>query len=66
MKQPCVYILANKPRGTFYIGITSDLTTRVWQHKNEFVKAFSKHYQLHILVYFEMHETILEAITREK
>ena len=66
MKEPCVYMLANKPRGTLYIGVTSNLIARVWQHKNEFVEGFSKQYQLHILVYYEMHQTMLEAITREK
>ena len=65
MKEPCVYMLANKPRGTLYIGVTSNLIARVWQHKNEFVEGFSKQYQLHILVYYEMHQTMLEAITRE-
>ena len=59
-------MLANKPRGTLYICVTSNLIARVWQHKNEFVEGFSKQYQLHILVYYEMHQTMLEAITREK
>ena len=49
-----------------YIGVTSDVISRIWQHKNEFVEGFSKQYQLHILVYFKMHATMLEAITREK
>jgi putative endonuclease len=66
MKQPCVYMLANKPRGTLYIGVTSDLIARIWQHKNEVVQGFSQKYALHYLVYYEMHETMLEAITREK
>ena len=66
MKQPCVYKLANKPRCTLYIGVTSNLIARVWQHKNEFVEGFSNQYQLNILVYYEIHETMLEAITREK
>ena len=66
MKQACVYIIANKPRGTLYIGVTSDLIARVWQHKNEFVEGFSKQYQLHRLVYYEMHENMVAAITREK
>jgi putative endonuclease len=66
MKQPCVYILANKPRGTLYIGVTSDLIARTWQHKNDLVDGFSEQYQVHLLVYYEMHATMLEAITREK
>ena len=66
MKQPCVYILANKARGTLYIGVTSDLIARIWQHKNEVVQGFSQKYALHYLVYYEMHETMLGAIAREK
>ena len=66
MKQPCIYILANKPRGTLYIGVTSDLKARIWQHKNEVVQGFSQKYALHYLVFYEMHETMLEAIQREK
>lgn len=66
MKQPCVYILSNKSRGTLYIGVTSDLIGRIWQHKNDLVEGFSKKYQLHLLVYFEPVETMLAAITREK
>ena len=66
MKQPCVYILANKPRGTLYIGVTSNLVARIWQHKNELVEGFSEKYELHLLVYYELHETMLEAIKREK
>ena len=66
MKQPCVYILANKPRDTLYIGVTSDLTARIWQHKNDLEEGFSEKYEVHLLVYYEIHETMLEAITREK
>ena len=66
MKQPCVYILANKPRGTLYIGVTSDLVARIWQHKNDLVEGFSEKYEVHLLVYYELHETMLEAIKREK
>lgn len=66
MKQPCVYILANKPRGTLYIGVTSGLITRIWQHKNDLVEGFSEKYEVHLLVYYEMHETMLDAIQREK
>ena len=66
MKQPCVYILSNHVRGTLYIGVTSDLMSRVWQHKHDLVDGFSKQYQLHLLVYFEVAETMLAAIAREK
>ena len=66
MKQACIYILANKSRGTLYIGVTSDLTARIWQHKNDLVAGFTEKYQVHMLVYYEMHETMLDAIQREK
>jgi putative endonuclease len=59
-------MLANKPRGTLYIGVTSNLIERIWQHKNDLAKGFSEQYQVHLLVYYEMHESMLEAITREK
>ena len=66
MKQPCVYILATTARGTLYIGVTSDLIARVWQHRNDLAEGFTSEYQVHALVYYEMHETMLEAIQREK
>ena len=50
MKAPCVYILANKPNGTLYIGVTSNLVQRVWQHKNDLVEGFTKRYGVHRLV----------------
>jgi putative endonuclease len=64
--QPCVYILASKKNGTLYIGVTSDLIKRVWEHKNEFVESFTKRYGVHTLVWYEAHETMESAITREK
>ena len=66
MKTPCIYILTNKPKGTLYIGVTSNLPTRIYQHKNGFVDSFSKKYNLHMLVYYELHENMYSAITREK
>ncbi|PIP30600.1 endonuclease [bacterium (Candidatus Howlettbacteria) CG23_combo_of_CG06-09_8_20_14_all_37_9] len=66
MKKGCVYILANKRNGTLYTGVTSDLIGRVYQHKNDLVEGFSKKYQTHMLVYFEEHEDIKDAILREK
>ncbi len=65
-KQPCVYILASKRNGTLYIGVTSSLVQRIWQHKNNEVEGFTKKYQVHRLVYYELHETMESAITREK
>ena len=65
-KQPCVYILASKKVGTLYIGITSDLIKRVWEHKNQITGGFSKKYGVHDLVWFEIHGTMESAIAREK
>jgi putative endonuclease len=65
-KQPAVYILASKKNGTFYIGVTSDLVKRVWEHKNDLVADFSKRYRVHYLVWYEIHDTMESAITREK
>ena len=66
MKQPCVYILANKRNGTLYVGVTSDLMRRIWEHKNGLIEGFTRRYGVHILVYAERHETMLAAIQREK
>lgn len=66
MKQPSVYILASKRNGTLYIGVTSDLVKRIWEHKNELVEGFTQKYHVHQLVYFEQHQDMLSAITREK
>jgi putative endonuclease len=65
-RQPCVYILASKRSGTLYVGVTSDLIKRVWEHKEDLVPGFTKRYQVHELVWFEVHETMDAAITREK
>ena len=66
MKQPCVYILASRRNGTLYVGVTSNLPGRVWQHRNEVVDVFSKRYGVHTLVWYEPHETMESAILREK
>ena len=66
MKSPCVYILASRRNGTLYIGVTSDLEKRVWQHKNNLVEGFTKRYGVHLLVWYEPHETMESAIQREK
>lgn len=65
-RDPCVYILASRARGTLYIGVTSDLVKRIWQHKQDVVEGFTQRYQVHLLVWFEQHETMLSAIAREK
>ena len=64
--QPCVYILASERNGTLYIGVTSDLVKRIWEHKSDFVDGFTKQYQVHTLVWYEMHGSMESAITREK
>ncbi|MBU0689916.1 MAG: GIY-YIG nuclease family protein [Gammaproteobacteria bacterium] len=66
MKQPAVYLMASQKNGTLYLGVTSDLIKRVWQHKNHFVAGFSDRYDVDSLVWFEQHGTMLAAITREK
>ncbi len=65
-KQPAVYILASKRNGTLYIGVTSDIVKRVWQHKNNMVEGFTKRYGVHQLVWYEVHEDMESAIEREK
>ncbi len=65
-RQPAVYILASRQNGTLYIGVTSNLEKRVWEHKNNLVKGFTERYAVHRLVYFEFHEDMLSAIRREK
>ncbi len=66
MKQPCVYILASRRNGTLYVGVTSNLIQRIWQHKNNLAEGFTKKYGVHTLVWFEPHETMESAIGREK
>ena len=66
MKNYYVYILSNKRNGTLYVGVTSDLVKRIYEHKNDLSEGFSKKYQTHTLVYYERHQSIEEAILREK
>ena len=66
MKQPAVYILASKRNGTLYVGVTSDLGQRVWEHKSDIIEGFTKRYGVHRLVWYELHETMQSAIEREK
>ena len=58
--------MANKRNGTLYTGVTGNLIKRVWEHKNNLVEGFTKRYSVHQLVYFEQHEDMVSAITREK
>jgi putative endonuclease len=61
-----VYILASKRNGTLYIGVTSELIKRVYEHKNNLVEGFTQKYKVHNLVYYETTDDINSAITREK
>jgi putative endonuclease len=66
MKQPCVYIMANKRNGTLYTGVTSNLLQRAYQHRTGLVEGFTKKYGCKMLVWFEAHDTMEQAIIREK
>jgi putative endonuclease len=66
MKQFYVYILASRERGTLYIGLTSDLIKRVYEHKNDLADGFTKKHSVKMLVYYEMHDNFESAVTREK
>ena len=65
-KQFYVYILCSKRNGTLYIGVTSDLVKRIYEHKNDLVDGFTKKYGIHGLVWYETHHSAESAITREK
>ena len=64
--QPAVYILASARNGTLYIGVTSNLVQRIWQHKNDVIEGFTEKYSVHSLVCFELLDDMTNAITREK
>jgi putative endonuclease len=66
MKQYYVYILASRQNGTLYIGVTSDLIRRTYEHKNNLIPGFTAKYNIHTLVYYESHRDIESAIRREK
>ncbi len=63
---PCVYLLASAARGTLYVGVTSNLPKRMFEHQQEVVDGFSKRYHVHRLVWYEVHPTMVSAIQREK
>jgi len=63
---PCVYFLASKPYGTLYLGVTSNIRKRIWEHRNDLAEGFSKKYKVHRLVWFELHASMYDAIQREK
>jgi putative endonuclease len=66
MKQPAVYILASGKNGTLYVGVTSNLASRVEAHRSGAVGGFTRKYHVERLVYFELHEEMIGAIQREK
>ncbi len=66
MKQPCVYLMASGRNGTLYVGVTSDLPSRVWQHRTNAVQGFTSRYGVHCLVRYELHNSMETAIAREK
>lgn len=66
MKRPCVYIVASKRNGTLYIGVTSDLPRRAFEHRTGAIDGFSRRYGCKLLVWFEPYERMDEAIAREK
>jgi len=66
MKQFCVYMLCSKQNGTLYIGVTSDLIRRVYEHRNDLADGFTKKYSVHRLVWYEVHGSAETAILREK
>ena len=65
-RSPCVYMLASRKNGTLYVGVSSNLVKRVWEHKNDVAEGFSSRYGVHLLVWYELHETMESAISREK
>jgi len=66
MKMPCVYIMANRRNGTLYTGVTADLPRRAFDHREGILPGFTKRYGCKLLVWYEVHETMLAAIAREK
>lgn len=66
MTQAAVYMMASQRNGTLYIGVTSDLVKRVWQHKQDLVPGFTSRYAVHMLVYYQQTEEMLSAVAREK
>ncbi|MEN6638795.1 MAG: GIY-YIG nuclease family protein [Smithella sp.] len=66
IKQPAVYILSSKKNGTLYIGVSSNLAKRIWEHKNDLVEGFTKKYGVHNLAWYELHDNMDAAIERER
>ena len=66
MTRPCVYILASRRNGTLYVGVSSDLARRTWEHRNGLASGFTERFGVHRLVHVEVHDTMEDAILREK
>ena len=66
MKQPAVYIMANRRNGTLYTGVTSNLVQRIWQHRESSIPGFASRYACRMLVWYELNEDMTAAIAREK
>jgi putative endonuclease len=66
MKEYYVYVLASKPHGTIYVGMTNDLIRRIYEHRNDLIESFTKRYGVHRLVHYEQCEDVSAAIWREK
>ncbi len=66
VRRPCIYILASRRNGTLYVGVTSDLARRAWEHRTDFVPSFTQRHGIHRLVYVEFHASMEAAILREK
>jgi len=66
VRQPAIYLLASKRNGTLYVGVTSNLINRVWQHRNSQAVGFTSQYSVTRLVYYELYATMPDAIAREK
>ena len=66
MKQPCVYMLASRRNGTLYVGVTSSIAKRAWEHRNHLIEGFTKRHHVTHLVWYELHRSMEEAIRREK
>ncbi len=65
-KSPCVYMLAGRRNGTLYVGVTSDLVKRTYEHQSSAVEGFTRKYGVHTLVWYELHDNMCSAIEREK
>jgi putative endonuclease len=65
-RNPCVYLLASRRNGTLYVGVTSNLLARTWQHRNDVIEGFTSRHRVHDLVWLEQHASMEAAISREK